>query len=427
VRSRLALPGAVLLIAMLAGAAYDLPAQPAAAPGATGASRCAVAPSAEAAGPQADAAAAATCAAPGAGGPARETTAGEQAVPGTLRVFVREGCPHCADAKAFLTSLQREWPALRIEYRRVDADPAARDELLRISRAAGAWPPGVPTFVMGERVLVGFGDPAAAGAELRTFIAAAAWPPAASKREVDAGPFGTISVSGLGLPLFTLALGLLDGFNPCAMWVLLFLLSLLVHLRDRRRMALIAGTFVLVSGAVYYAFMAAWLNVFLAVGMSAALRIGLGALATLIGAVNLRDALGAEQGFVLSIPEGSKPGLYARMRNVMNARTLLPALAGVATLAVVVNFVELLCTAGFPAIYTAVLAQQELGRGAYYAYLGLYVLGYIADDAVMVTVAVIALGARRLTARAGRWLKLASGAVMLLLGVALILRPGLLV
>ena len=63
-------------------------------------------------------------------------------------------------------------------------------------------------------------------------------------------------------------MGLLDGFNPCAMWVLLFLLSLLVRLQDRRRMALVAGTFVLVSGAVYYAFMAAWLNVFLAVGLS---------------------------------------------------------------------------------------------------------------------------------------------------------------
>ena len=91
---------------------------------------------------------------------------------------------------------------------------------------------------------------------------------------VDSALFGTLSASRLGMPLFTLALGLLDGFNPCAMWVLLFLLSLLVRLRDRRRMALIAGTFVFVSGAVYYAFMAAWLNVFLVVGFSSACAWG---------------------------------------------------------------------------------------------------------------------------------------------------------
>src|SRR5690606_39107381 len=110
----------------------------------------------------------------------------------------------------------------------------------------------------------------------------------------------------LGLPLFTLAVGLLDGFNPCAMWVLLFLLSMLINLRDRRRMALIAGTFVAVSGAVYYAFMAAWLNVFLVIGFSAAIRIALALLALLIGALNVRDALGPAAGYTLAIPAGAK-------------------------------------------------------------------------------------------------------------------------
>ena len=100
-----------------------------------------------------------------------------------------------------------------------------------------------------------------------------------------------LTVANLGLPLFTLAVGLLDGFNPCAMWVLLFLLSMLARLRDRMRMALIAGTFVLVGGAVYYAFLAAWLNIYLLVGMSTALRVGLGLLALVIGTINLKDFL----------------------------------------------------------------------------------------------------------------------------------------
>src|SRR5690606_40233250 len=103
---------------------------------------------------------------------------------------------------------------------------------------------------------------------------------------VDTTLFGAVDVERLGLPLFTLAIGLLDGFNPCAMWVLLFLLSMLVHLKDRTRMALIAGMFVLVSGAIYFAFMAAWLNVFLAVGMSFAVQVALALLALLVGAIN---------------------------------------------------------------------------------------------------------------------------------------------
>lgn len=341
------------------------------------------------------------------------------ASPTVLSVFVRDGCPHCAAAKDFLALLAVERPDLQIVYRAVDRDEAARDALIELSRRAGVWPPGVPTFVYGDRVLVGFDDDAHAGAELRALIGDAPAP----RDTVDSALFGTLSASRLGLPLFTLSMGLLDGFNPCAMWVLLFLLSLLVRLKDRRRMALVAGTFVAASGAVYYAFMAAWLNVFLFVGMSEALRIGLATVALAIGAINVKDFFALGRGISLSIPDAAKPGLYARVRAILNAEALPASLLAVATLAVVVNFIELLCTAGLPAIYTAVLTQQQLGAAAHYAYLGLYILGYIADDALMVTVAVVALGSNKLTERSGRALKLLSGAVMLALGAVMLLRP----
>lgn len=346
-----------------------------------------------------------------------------------LTVFVRDGCPHCADAKAYLAGLARERPALRIDYRAIDRDPQARHALEQVSRQAGIWPPGVPTFVVGERVMIGFGDAADSGPELLALLDAA--PPAASapqalpapRQAIDAPLVGTLSVAQLGLPLFTLAIGLLDGFNPCATWVLLFLLSLLVRLHDRRRMALIAGTFVLVSGAVYYAMMAAWLNLFLAVGLSVPLRVGLALLAIAIGSINTKDYFAWGRGVSLSIPEKAKPGLFERMRRVMNAPSLPAAMAGVALLAIAVNLIELLCTAGLPAIYTAILTQQDLGHLAYHGYLGLYIIGYITDDALMVTLAVSALASSKLTEQGGRWLKLLSGLVMLALGLVMLLRP----
>ena len=341
--------------------------------------------------------------------------------PGQLHVYVREGCPHCADAKRFLAGLAESRPELQVVLREVDRDPAARDALVAISAAVGAWPPGVPTFVYGARVLVGFDDAEHVGAELVRLLDEAA--PHAPPDAVESSLFGTLKASEIGLPLFTLALGLLDGFNPCAMWVLLFLLSLLVRLKDRRRMAMVAGTFVLASGAVYYAFMAAWLNVFLFVGMSEALRIGLAALAMLIGFINVKDFFAFRRGVSLSIPESAKPGLYARARAILKAESLPASLAAVAVLAVVVNFVELLCTAGLPAIYTAVLTQHALSPLAHYGYLGLYILAYIADDALMVGTAVLALGSGKLDERGGRRLKLLSGAVMLALGLVMLLRP----
>lgn len=357
--------------------------------------------------------------------PATAGTASGQAPPAAapqpvLEVFVRDGCPHCAEAKTFIGKLQKERPDLRLVYREVDRDPSALADLVERSQRAGISPPGVPTFAVGERLLVGFDDAESSGPAVRAFLDEAS-PPVG---RVDTALLGTLSASRLGLPLFTLALGLLDGFNPCAMWVLLFLLSLLVRLEDRRRMALVAGTFVLVSGVVYYAFMAAWLNAFIAIGMSDALRWVLAGVALAIGAVNVRDALSPSAEFTLAIPVSAKPGLYARMRRVMNGDALPASLAAVAALAVVVNFVEFLCTAGLPAIYTAVLAQQHLAAASHYAYLALYIAGYIADDTLMVATAVIALGSRKLTARAGHGLKMLSGVVMLGLGTVLLLRPG---
>ena len=348
--------------------------------------------------------------------PAPRDDAGGEA----LVVFVRDGCPYCAEAKLFLDDVARQRPSLRIVYRQVDRDPAAAEELARIFRDANMWPPGVPTFVAGGRAIVGFESAEQTGPEVLALVGGAIPAP---RTDVETELFGTLSASRLGLPLFTIALGLLDGFNPCAMWVLLFLLSLLVRLQDRKRMAIIAGTFVLVSGLVYYAFMAAWLNVFLAVGLTATVRWVLGGAALVIGAFNVKDFFAFGRGPSFSIPSSAKPGLYARARAVLDADMLAASLMAVAALAVVVNLIELLCTAGLPAIYTAVLTQHALEPAAYYAYLGLYIVGYIFDDSVMVATAVFALNRRKLTERAGRWLKLLSGAVMLLLGIVLIARP----
>lgn len=344
--------------------------------------------------------------------------AGSSTELGVLQVYVRDGCPHCAEAKKFLPEVAKKRPHLKIIYRSIDHDPGARIELISLSQKAGLWPPGVPTFVMHGKVMAGFNDAANSGPGLIAFI-----DNAVVSQQVDGGWFGRISVERLGLPMFTLAMGLLDGFNPCAMWVLLFLLSLLVRLQDRQRMALVAGTFVIVSGAVYYAFMAAWLNVFLLMGMSDSVRWTLAGLAILIGAVNVKDYFALNQGVSFSIPDSAKPGLYARMRQVMQTEALAASLVSVTVLAVLVNFIELLCTAGLPAIYTAVLSQQGFSMIEYYAYLLLYIVGYIADDSLMVVIAVVTLGSHKLTQESGRWLKLISGSVMLALAAMMLLKP----
>ena len=348
-----------------------------------------------------------------------------------VEMFTREGCPYCATALQFLEELQRERPELRILVRDVQEDPQALARLMALAKQHGVAQPGVPAFHLRGRLLIGFAGSATTGAELRALLATpgadpAERPPGGGVGTVDTVevPFlGPLSVRDVGLPAFTVVLGLLDGFNPCAMWVLLFVLSLLVNLRSRARMGLIGGTFVLVSGIVYFAFMAAWLNLFLLVGVSRTTQVLLGLVAGVIGVLNIKDFVAGGRGPSLAIPASARPAIYTRMRAILLAEHPGAALGGVIVLAVLVNVVELLCTAGFPAIYTRILTLRELPVWQYYGYLALYNAAYVLDDGLVLALAVVTLSRRKLQERAGRWLKLASGCVMLGLGALLIGRP----
>ena len=346
-----------------------------------------------------------------------------------IEVFVRAGCPHCEAAKVFLDDLQRERPELQITFSDIAQNPTTRQRLALLVQDRGLTGVAVPTFLIGAELIVGFRSADTTGAEIRGLLARNSQTamPHPRVEGIETRWFGRLHVEDFGLPLFTVIVGLLDGFNPCAMWVLLFLLSLLVNLHDRFKMTIIAGTFVLVSGLLYFAFMAAWLNVFLLIGLSRAVQITLGCIAFFIGAVNVKDFFAWRHGLSLGIPDNAKPGLYTRVRRILQAEHLVGALAGVVVLAGLVNLVELLCTAGFPALYTQILTLQRLPMWEYYSYLGLYNLAYIFDDSLMVTIAVVTLGRRKLQERAGRWLKLTSGLVMAGLGAVLLLQPNWLI
>lgn len=234
---------------------------------------------------------------------------------------------------------------------------------------------------------------------------------------------GRLSAGRWGMPAFTFLVGLVDGFNPCAMWVLLFLLSILVNLGDRRKILAVAGTFVVISGVAYYAFMAAWLNVLLWVGYLRWVQISLAMLAIVVGSIHIKDYFAFKKGITLSIPEAAKPGIYARTRSIIMAENMFGAIIGASVLAVLVNFIELLCTAGLPAMYSQILTMRNFPAWQNYCYLGLYILAYMLDDILMVSIVVVTMSKRKLQEKEGRWLKLASGVVILALGLVLIFKP----
>jgi glutaredoxin len=359
-----------------------------------------------------------------------------------IELFGREGCPHCSAADDHLRELVRARAGVRLVRHDVVRDHAARGRLSELAARSNVAQTAVPAVYVRGRLFIGFDDAETTGKAIEAWLdgrateqtgpagaactpsAAAPCPPAPPAPHALRVPvLGEIDARQLGLPLFTIAVGAVDGFNPCAMWVLLFLLSMLVHLKSRARMALIAGTFVLVSGLVYFAFMAAWLNFFLLVGVSRLLQVVLGVVAIAIGSVHVKDFFAFGRGISLSIPDAARPGIYRRARDVLHAENMAAAIMASVVLAAMVNLVELLCTAGLPALYTQVLASQGVSRAGYYGYLALYNVAYMFDDAVMLGVALVTLSQHKLQERGGRVLKLISGLVMAVLGALLLFAP----
>ena len=362
-----------------------------------------------------------------------------------VEVFVREGCPHCAKAEEFLARLAKERPEVDIVIRDVLKEPAALARLQEIAKQQNTGNARVPAFLVGGQLIFGYSEEASTDKMIRGALQGQAVKPATADESLScaaqedstcraeeeataaqAGVFevtifgNVVSLDDVGLPAFTIAMGLLDGLNPCSMWVLILMISLLSTLNDRKRMVAIAGTFVIVEGIAYFVFMAAWLNLFLLIGLSRASQLAIAAIAIVAGLINMKDFWAPGVGVSLSISDKSKPGIYARMRAILQAKSLPAAIVGVIVLGLLVQVVEFLCTSGFPALFTRILTLRQLDTASYYGYLLLYNAAYMLDDVIVLAIGVTTLSHRRLQEKEGRWLKLITGVVMVGLGLYLV-------
>jgi thiol-disulfide isomerase/thioredoxin len=367
-----------------------------------------------------------------------------------LYYFFSPTCPHCQAAAPFVDELAARSPWLEVQKFVVKDHRANARFYYETALALGTQALSVPGFVFCRQVLIGYDSAETTGAEIAAALEKchvqrlanpspaeptvgtdSAGEPAA-KTDEPAGtivhlPFvGAVDAKAFSLPVLTLVLAGMDAFNPCAFFVLLFLLSLLVHAKSRTRMAIVGGTFVLFSGLVYFVFMAAWLNVFLIAGELRVITVIAGLVALLVAVLNIKDYFWFKAGPSLSIPESAKPGLFKRMREIVASGSLGPMLASTVLLAIVANSYELLCTAGFPMVYTRVLTLAELETWQYYAWLAIYNVIYVIPLLAIVIVFVRTMGARKLSEAEGRILKLISGFMMLGFGLLLLIAPQLL-
>lgn len=377
-----------------------------------------------------------------------------------VHVFWQEGCPHCARAKAALTDIATKAPDVTLDLIELGPDETNNQLFGDTLTHFRVVQPAVPFVVIGGDFEIGFASGGITETRFRDMIAfcraapcadpvadlrtartpapteapqQAAAPdpeaetaPPAPTRRITLPLLGEMQLTELSLPLLTVVLAGVDGFNPCAMWVLALLIGLLLGVQDTRRMWVLGGVFLLATGAMYFAVMAAWLNVVLWLGAVGWLRLAIGALAVVAGGYYLREYWTNPEGLCRVTPTGRRGTIRDAFQRMIEQPNLALAALGVAALAVAVNLVELACSAGLPAIYTQTLAMHDLPQPGYYGYLLLYLSIFLLDDTVLFVVAMLTLRAVAATGRYSRLSHLVGGIVLLVLGAVMILRPDLL-
>lgn len=235
---------------------------------------------------------------------------------------------------------------------------------------------------------------------------------------------GQVDTSKLTLPLTTIVIGLVDGFNPCAMWILLFLITMLVGLNDRKKMFILGLSFILTSGVVYFLIMLLWLDLSKLLINVSYIRIIIGLTGIIIGSINLLKGLKKEKGCTI-VEDKKRNKIITKIRSFTKEKNMFLCILGVVTLGVSVNVIELACSLGLPLIYTEILSLANITKLESIIYLIIYIFFFLIDDIIVFIIAMFTLKVTGLSNKYSKLSKIIGEVILILLGVLLIFFPGI--
>lgn len=367
-----------------------------------------------------------------------------------IYLFYGDGCPHCAKEKEYLNELKESYD-IDLKLYEVWYDEDNIDLLNRVQEALDAESNYVPYTVIGDSHFIGFND------NTKTQIKKAI--EECMEKECDdivnkvinneeiikdnditekqieetteedniktIPLLGDVNIKEFSLPIISIVMGLVDGFNPCAMWILIFLISMLLGTKDRKRMWILGLTFILTSAIIYFLIMIAWLNIALKMNQIICIR-NIIAIIALIGAfINLKSfykSIKKDVGCEV-VDNKKRKNIIDRIKKFTTKQSLILAMLGIMLLAVSVNIIEFACSAGLPLLFTQILSLNDLSSLEYFLYIIIYIIFFLFDDIIIFTIAMISLKVTGISNKYNKYSHLIGGIIMFIIGLLLLLKP----
>lgn len=366
----------------------------------------------------------------------------------TLRVYLfhQESCPHCKKEIQYLEELKNEYSNLDVVTYEVSQNVMNYNFMNRVIDKTGIVTNGqVPFTIIDTDYYIGFEDHVKKSIKdsIDKFlndknsidvIAKVKNGEDVSNIKYNVDPkstkvipiLGEIDAKKVSLPLVAIVIGAVDGFNPCAMWVLLFLIGMLFHMKDKKKMWILGITFLLTSAVMYLLIMAAWLKVALSFMTVVWLRIFIAIVALVAGLVNLnsyiKEKKRKDDGCEI-VDEKKRKKMFTKIKKITSEKKFILAIFGIIALAISVNLVELACSAGLPLIFTQILALNDLSTFEYVIYMLIYILFFLIDDIVVFVIAMLTLNIKGISSKYGKYSHLIGGIIMILIGILMIFKP----
>jgi len=371
----------------------------------------------------------------------------------TIKVylFYGSGCPHCADEEEFFDNYLIDNDEVELVKYEVWDSSENRTLLSKVQDKLNNHSSGVPFLVIGDNVILGFTKGTTEDIIKDTIkeelnnskyedivdkvvnnekIGKVTEPkepvkPKKINTKFNVPILGKINAKTVSLPLLALVLGLVDGFNPCSMWILIFLISMLIGLKNKRKLILFGSVFLITSGLFYFMLMFTWLNVIANISVTLVFKYIIAAFALIAGGYNIFSyikSLKKDDGCTVTNTKQRKT-IMTKIKQFVTQQNVLLALIGIVILAVGVNFVELLCSAGLPVLFTEILALNKVTPGMGIVYNLIYIIFFMLDDFIIFMIAVKTMNLKVISTKYNKYSHLIGGIIMLIIGILLIFKP----
>lgn len=370
-----------------------------------------------------------------------------------IYLFYSDDCPHCKAEKKLLKEIEQDYDNVRIYQYEVHTS-SNEEKLLDIADLLGVEVKGVPFTVIANKVFMGFNYDNYKSKFLGTieyysdngyedkvgkYLDVENMPSYSVKLEDDnnykefMANYGNHVISILGfkintknltLPIISILIGFVDGFNPCAMWVLLFLISMLIGMKDKKRMWTLGIAFLFSSAIIYMLFMISWLKVATFLTSVTLIRTILGLIAIIFAIYNIYGYFKTRKNNGCTVVNDKKrTKIFDKIKKFTTEKNFFLALIGVITLAVSVNIVELACSAGLPLVFTSILSINNLSLFEEMVYIFIYMLFFLLDDLIIFFVAMVTMQLTGISTKYGKLSKIIGGILLLIMGLLLIFKP----